>query len=156
VTAFDSDIVSLLFSGSKPYVDRAGAIPAKELALPIGVVEEMLRGRLNTIRQAESSRGTALLPGAYELFRRTVELLRPYRLLPYDGNADSLVAGWKKSRIKVGTHDMRIAASCIASNVTLVSRNRRDFDRLPGLRVEYWDEATGGAGDANGVGEPNS
>jgi predicted nucleic acid-binding protein len=33
---------------------------------------------------------------------------------------------------------LRIAAICVAHSATLISRNRRDFDQVPGLMVEYW------------------
>jgi hypothetical protein len=33
----------------------------------------------------------------------------------------------------------RIAASCVVSSAMLVTRNRRDFQSIPGLSVEFWD-----------------
>jgi tRNA(fMet)-specific endonuclease VapC len=153
MTAFDSDVVSLLFAGEKWYVDRAALIPLAELALPVPVLEEVFRGRLHGIRQAESGRGKLSVPEAYEKFRQTVEALTRYRLLAYNDAADALVVAWKKTKIRIGTLDMRVGASCIVNNVKLVSRNRRDFDRLPGLRVEYWDHTAKSAADsANGKG----
>jgi predicted nucleic acid-binding protein len=41
--------------------------------------------------------------------------------------------------LQVATHDLRIAAICVDHRATLVSRNRRDFDRVPELAVGYWD-----------------
>jgi hypothetical protein len=36
-------------------------------------------------------------------------------------------------------HDLRIAASCVVNSATLVTRNRRHFQSIPGLLVEFWD-----------------
>lgn len=36
--------------------------------------------------------------------------------------------------------DLRIASIVLANGATLLSRNLRDFDRVPGLRVENWLE----------------
>ena len=36
--------------------------------------------------------------------------------------------------------DLRIASIAIANDATLLSRNLKDFSRVPGLRVENWLE----------------
>jgi tRNA(fMet)-specific endonuclease VapC len=38
----------------------------------------------------------------------------------------------------VGAHDLWIAATGVARGLTLVTANRREFDRVPGLGVELW------------------
>ena len=38
----------------------------------------------------------------------------------------------------VGVHESWIAAICIALALTLVSANVREFNRVPGLRIENW------------------
>jgi tRNA(fMet)-specific endonuclease VapC len=38
----------------------------------------------------------------------------------------------------VGTHDMLIAAHARSEGLIVVTRNRREFDRISGLRVENW------------------
>ena len=38
----------------------------------------------------------------------------------------------------IGGHDAWIAATCIARDLTLVTANTREFNRVPGLRVENW------------------
>jgi tRNA(fMet)-specific endonuclease VapC len=38
----------------------------------------------------------------------------------------------------IGVNDSWIAATCIARDLALVTANRREFDRVSGLRVENW------------------
>ena len=38
----------------------------------------------------------------------------------------------------IGVHDSWIAAQCIEHGLTLVTRNVREFNRVPGLSVEQW------------------
>ena len=38
----------------------------------------------------------------------------------------------------IGLHDSWLAATCIAHDLTLVSSNVREFERVPGLRIETW------------------
>jgi predicted nucleic acid-binding protein len=38
----------------------------------------------------------------------------------------------------IGAHDAWIAATCIARDLSLITANTREFNRVPGLRVENW------------------
>ena len=38
----------------------------------------------------------------------------------------------------IGVHDSWIAATCIARDLSLITANLREFERIPGLRVENW------------------
>jgi predicted nucleic acid-binding protein len=40
----------------------------------------------------------------------------------------------------VPTHDLRIAAICVAKGAKLVPRNRRDFEGIPGLN-DFFSQA---------------
>jgi hypothetical protein len=51
--AFDTDVLTEILLGDPAYVDRAATIPSHEQAVPVIVVEEIMRGRLQVIRQAE-------------------------------------------------------------------------------------------------------
>jgi tRNA(fMet)-specific endonuclease VapC len=102
------------------------------------VAEQMLRGRLNSIRQAESGKAKAGVDVAFHFFEKTLTDFQRMRFLSHGPQAEALVQSWRKQKIKVGVSDLRIAAICVVHGATLISRNRRDFDLVPGLLVEYW------------------
>lgn len=41
---------------------------------------------------------------------------------------------------QIGTQDLIIASTALANNATLVTSNTREFERVPGLRIENWRE----------------
>lgn len=38
----------------------------------------------------------------------------------------------------IGVHDSWLAATCIARDLTLTTANTREFNRVPGLKLENW------------------
>jgi tRNA(fMet)-specific endonuclease VapC len=136
--AFDTDVLTEVLAGNAEYVRRASLIPTHEQAIAVLVAEEIIRGRLNTIRQAEGGKGRITIERAYELFERTLQDLREVTILSYTPQAEALFQQWRRQKLRLPTHDLRIAAICVAHSATLISRNRRDFERVPGLAVEYW------------------
>ena len=135
---FDTDVLTDILRGVPSIVKRAKAIPPEEQAIPIVGAEEILRGRLNAIRQAEAGKLPIAIARAYELMRKSLYDFRNVTILPYTDRAEVLFHEWRAQKIRVATHDLRIAALCVDHNAKLASRNRRDFDRVPGLNVEYW------------------
>ena len=139
MSAFDTDVLTLIFAGFEPYRQRLNAIPRDEQFVPIVVLEEHIRGRLNTIRQAESGKSKISLSDAYDLLQRSLLDSRSFRILAFTPEAERLVDEWRAAKIRIGTQDLRIAAICIAHNVKLATRNKRDFDKVPGLNLEVWN-----------------
>jgi tRNA(fMet)-specific endonuclease VapC len=137
--AFDTDILTQLLRGNPAFAERAATIPVPEQALPIVVAEEMLRGRFNTIRQAEAGKAKITIEQAYHFFEQTLKDIRELTVLAYTPEAESRFQEWRSQKLRGSTHDLRIAATCIAHSVTLVTRNRRDFEHIPGLSVEFWE-----------------
>jgi tRNA(fMet)-specific endonuclease VapC len=136
--AFDTDVLTEILLGNPVFTERANQIPASEQAVPVIVIEEILRGRLNSIRQAEAGKSKITLERAYELFQRSLVALRPTNILPYTSQAETLYQEWRQQKIRVAPHDLRIAAICVAHTAELKSRNRKDFEQIPGLKVEFW------------------
>lgn len=63
-------------------------------------------------------------------------------VLPYDEIAAShtgqLRAELAKSGTPIGPYDQMIAGHARSRGLIVVTNNRREFDRVPGLRVEDW------------------
>jgi tRNA(fMet)-specific endonuclease VapC len=60
------------------------------------------------------------------------------QVLPYASSAADVFEELRKQRIRVGTMDLRIAAIALANDMTVLTRNLVDFERVPGLTVEDW------------------
>lgn len=79
--------------------------------------------------------------------RRTAivhEMLAPYRSLPFDDAAAEHYARIRheleESGVRIGPHDLLIAAICLAHGCTLVTSNVSEFQRVRGLGVVDWNE----------------
>ncbi len=137
--AFDTDVVTLILQGKPEYQQLLNAIPTTGHAIPVVVWEEVIRGRFNTVRQSEAKNARQTLVQAYALLYRSISDFRLLRIIPYTVDADVLFQSWRALGITVKTHDLRIAAICVAHDATLVSRNRRDFDKVPELKLSVWN-----------------
>jgi tRNA(fMet)-specific endonuclease VapC len=55
--------------------------------------------------------------------------------------ADNYYLELQAQKIRVGTQDLRIASIALSGNAVLVTRNQRDFAKVPNLRWEDWTVA---------------
>ena len=98
-------------------------------------VEEQLRGRLAQVAEAKNTNN---LSNAYQRLTETVLLLSEFNTLQYDTTSSEIYQKFKIQRIRVGTKDLRIASIVIANNGILLTRNRQDFEKIPGLIMQDW------------------
>lgn len=80
--------------------------------------------------------------GSDTLTRRVEQLLAALTVLPLDEPADwhyaDIRAALERAGTPIGNHDLFIAAHARSRGMTLVTHNMREFERVPGLRVEDW------------------
>ncbi|MBO1347909.1 MAG: type II toxin-antitoxin system VapC family toxin [Hormoscilla sp. GUM202] len=131
----DTDHVSLFQHRHPLVIQRVNAVNSEDIGVTVITVEEQMRGWLNAIRQ--SSRPDRLL-WAYIGLRTGVEFFNGVNLLDFDRDAYDCYAELIRQRIRIGTQDLRIAAIALSRNAILVTRNRRDFARVPDLRLDDW------------------
>lgn len=139
MNAFDTDVFSEILLGNARYVSRLALIPSDEQSIPIIVAEEILRGRLNVIRQAEAGKSKGTIELAYQLFEDTIRDVRGLQILSYTREAEGIYQRLRDEGIRISTHDLRIASICLINGATLISRNRKDFEQVSGLAVEFWN-----------------
>lgn len=88
------------------------------------------------LRYGAKRKGSAALTGRVE------QLLASLTVLPLDGPADEHCADIRATLesvgMPIGGHDLFIAAHARSRNIALVTHNVREFERVPGLRVEDW------------------
>jgi tRNA(fMet)-specific endonuclease VapC len=68
-------------------------------------------------------------------------LLREYQnrdILLFDDLAVAEFKRLKQRKIRIGTMDLRIASIVLVHGAILITMNRRDYEKVPGLRVEDW------------------
>lgn len=131
----DTDHLSLFQRGHLLVSERVNAIPLEQLVTTIITFEEQIYGRLNRIRRAVSQEGLVL---AYTQLQETLEDFKTIKVLEFNKDAANCYTQLLHQRIRIGTQDLRIAAIAISNNSTLVTRNQRDFSRIPGLSFEDW------------------
>jgi tRNA(fMet)-specific endonuclease VapC len=89
----------------------------------------------------------ALRKGSAVLSGRVEQLLDSLVVLPLDEPADQhyaeIRAALERAGTPIGSHDLFIAAHARSRDMTLVTHNLREFQRVPGLRVEDWLGAPG-------------
>src|SRR5437667_165595 len=68
------------------------------LAVPIVVLEEIIRGRLNTIRQAKAGKGRVTIELAYSLFEQTLNDVGQLTILSFTLPAQQLVKEWRTKK----------------------------------------------------------
>jgi tRNA(fMet)-specific endonuclease VapC len=131
----DTDMLSLYYRGEPTVVQRVDAHAPTELAISIMTVDEQLTGWYTLTRQARRPEEIAR---AYAQLGEAVVRLARWRILAYTESAIARVSQLKGLRLNVRVMDLRIAAIALENTAVMVTRNQRDFGRVPGLSVEDW------------------
>ncbi len=85
---------------------------------------------------AEKSRDRDAAVTVLERLRELIPVVGPdARLGEHYG---AIRAHLERSGTPIGNNDLWIAAHALATDVTLVTNNTREFSRVPGLELENW------------------
>lgn len=135
----DTDHLSILeYPESSQYEALTAALSRSSdptIAATAISVEEEFRGWSAAIRRARNVHGQILY---YTRLIGLVRFFSNWQILPFNEPAADRFEDLRKQRIRVGTQDLKIASIALEENALLLSANLRDFERVPGLRVENW------------------
>jgi tRNA(fMet)-specific endonuclease VapC len=63
------------------------------------------------------------------------------QVLAFDDAAARIFEELRIQRVRVGAMDLRIASIALSRDLTVLTRNLVDFQRIPGLKVADWTTA---------------
>jgi tRNA(fMet)-specific endonuclease VapC len=127
----DSNTISYYFRGDSLVVPRMQALKPADIGVPAIVEYELRYGLMRLPPEAAAPRLAALST-----------FLQPLQVLPFDSecaaHAARIRAELESIGMPIGPHDTLIAATTLRHQGTLVTRNVREFSRVPGLQWEDW------------------
>jgi tRNA(fMet)-specific endonuclease VapC len=133
----DTNILTALHAGNSKVITAIQRLDDPQIAITIITKVELIQGRISFLLKATS--GQDLLR-AQNLLAQTESLLAELEIVPFDRAAieqfDLLLTN--KSLRKYGRADLLIASIALANRATLVSRNLKDFQNIPNLKLVNW------------------
>ena len=135
----DTDHISLLQRNYPNVKQCLRSIDPNKIFVTVITFEEQMRGRLNQVKQAKSQES---LISAYHALRETIEDYKRLNLLDFDKDAYSCHMNLLRQKIRIGSQDLRIAAIALSVDGILVTRNQKDFEKVPNLKIEDWTLAS--------------
>ena len=128
-------MVSLYERGSEAVVARVASQNPQELAVTVISVEEQLTGWYTLLRRAKRP---GQLAAVYQRLANTVSFLGSLQILSFTELAIARYEALRRLNLNIGAMDLRIAAIVLEVGGTLITRNTRDFARVPGLVFADW------------------
>ena len=90
---------------------------------------ELAFGECMSVRRAEAAAHLTALLETLQVLPLPLQAARKYA---------EVRAQLQRSGQPIGSNDLWIAAHALAEDLTLVTNNEREFQRVPGLRIENW------------------
>ncbi len=139
----DTDILSLIFYQNPKVLAKRNAVPLTDATAndPIVITSvtraEVLRGRIQAILSAASPEQ---LVTAELRMQQTLDDLARYRVVHFDLSAVPIFTRLRAiKRLKSRSHaDLLNACIALAYNATFVTRNTKDYEGVPGLKLVNW------------------
>ena len=135
----DTDHISILQKQSgvefAALTARIAQVSPADLVFCIVSFHEQVLGCNAYIAQAKKS---ADIVRGYQMFDRILSAFAGAVVLPFDHNAAAVFHQLVAQRLRIATMDLRIASIAMNHRLTVLTRNTRDFTKVPRLVTEDW------------------
>ncbi len=135
----DTDHISFLQrrSGAEftNLVARIAQYSPTDFGLSIVSFHEQILGAHNFINRAQTNRD---LMRGYNLLSEILNGFSTAPVLNLDSEAIATFDRLRVEKVRIATMDLRIASIALSKNLVLLTRNIRDFSKVPGLVTEDW------------------
>jgi tRNA(fMet)-specific endonuclease VapC len=133
----DTNILTALYAGNRKVIEKIQQLDNPQIATTIVNKAEIIQGRISFLLKAND--GEQLIR-AQGLLAEMERLLIEMDVVSFGAAATAqfeiLVAN--RALRKAGRPDLLIASITLANKAILVTRNTKDFEIIPGLRIENW------------------
>ena len=97
---------------------------------------------ISTITTFELMHGAIKSSNAASAMERLLRFIRQVNELPFDRDAANAAAHIQRNllvrKAPIGPYDLLIAGHAVSRNLTLVTSNTREYQRVDGLTIESW------------------
>jgi len=134
----DTDHLSCLEWGSDESATlraRLAESSDRTVVVSIASYEEQMRGWMALLSKTPDVKRQV---EAYSRLRKHLQLYCSIPLLDVTEVTAERFMELRRQKIRIGTMDLKIAASCLCEGALLLTRNTMDFSKIPGLRFEDW------------------
>lgn len=116
-------------------IERLSHVDRAEVFTSIITVEEGFRGWMALIAKAQKIEAQV---EAYGRLSGFVRMLKAVPTVAFDAGAAVHFRGLRKTLRRLAAMDLKIAAIALSHDATLLTRNKRDFGQVPGLKHQDW------------------
>jgi tRNA(fMet)-specific endonuclease VapC len=134
----DTDHISLILFNHPQVTENAAK---HQIVTSIVTVQELFNGWIGRINDPAQMNN---LPVLYSKLSITLKYLQTLEVLDFTVEADECLRNLlranpplRKNRLQ---KDMRIAAIALSLDLTVATRNRRDFELVPNLKIVDWTQ----------------
>jgi tRNA(fMet)-specific endonuclease VapC len=128
----DTSILSAYERGQLDVSARIAGRESEEVFLSVISASELLHGVQRAVEPGVRAHRLAFVEAIlvrFPVLEIDLEIARTHA---------ALWSGLAQRGQMIGVHDSWIAATCVAQGLTLVTANSREFNRIPGLKLENW------------------
>jgi tRNA(fMet)-specific endonuclease VapC len=98
-------------------------------------VEEQMRGWLASLAK---ERSVPRQVPAYRELASLFEFFSKLHMAHFTAEAATRFQEMRANKVKIGTMDLKTACIAIVHSAVLLTANRKDFEKVPGLHFENW------------------
>jgi tRNA(fMet)-specific endonuclease VapC len=134
----DTDHISILQrdgTDSDNLRERLRSITPDDYGITIVTYMEQVEGRLAEINKSRTAENEVV---AFLRLHDTLTFYQNIAVWDFTRQAAAIFSLLRSQKIRIGTQDLRIACIALANDATLLTRNRSDFERVPGLKFADW------------------
>lgn len=135
----DTDhIVTLKYSNDTKFARLAKRMADSEdqdFVTTAVTLEEQMRGWLAQIARLKEPEKQV---PAYSRLTSLVDFFGYWTILPFDEDAAAKFVSFRKQKVRTATMDLKIASIAVSQTCLLLTGNTRDFENIPGIRIEDW------------------